>query len=37
MGHESLDWLYLCYEELDLAVFNLACACAALEQLVKGF
>jgi hypothetical protein len=36
MGHEGLDWLYLCYGGLDLAVANLAGAYAALEQLVKG-
>jgi hypothetical protein len=31
------DWLYLCYRGLDLAVINLTGACAALDQLVKGF
>jgi hypothetical protein len=37
MGHGGLDWLYLCYRGLDLAIVNLAGACTALEQLVKGF
>jgi hypothetical protein len=30
-GPRGLDWLYLCYRGLDLAVVNLADACAALE------
>ena len=36
-GLRGLDWLYLCYGVLDLAVANLAGAYASLEQPVKGF
>jgi hypothetical protein len=37
MGYVGLDWLYLCYRGLDLAVINLTGASVTLEQLMKGF